>query len=209
MTTKEELVEDLIKNGVLKTPRIIEAFERVDRVDFVLSEFVPEAYNNHPLPIGEGQTISQPLTVAYILEQLQPKEGEKILDIGAGSGWQTALLAYLVGKKGKVVGVERIESLYKMTNRNIKKYKDLSGRVGLVLGDGSKGYKKEAPFSKIVAAASARKLPEAWKKQLKIGGRIVAPVESSIVVWDKVDADKFDKYEHHGFAFVPLIEDEV
>lgn len=90
----EELINDLIKQGYLKTPLIIEAFKNIKRKDFVSADLKDQADVNAPLPIGYSQTISQPLTVAFMLELLQPKPGEKILDIGAGSGWQTALLAY-------------------------------------------------------------------------------------------------------------------
>ncbi|MCD6283661.1 protein-L-isoaspartate O-methyltransferase, partial [bacterium] len=97
----ETLIQQLISEGYLKTPEIIKAFREIDRKDFVPSYLKKEAYINAPLPIGFGQTISQPLTVAFMLELLQPKRGDKILDIGSGSGWTTALLAYIVGQKDR------------------------------------------------------------------------------------------------------------
>src|SRR3989344_5326068 len=108
--TNSALLRELIQGKYLKTPRLINAFLAIDRKDFVPPDLSDQAYDNEPLPIGYGQTISQPLTVAFMLEELSPKPGEKILDIGAGSGWQTALLAYIVsGSKaqGKVVAIER------------------------------------------------------------------------------------------------------
>ena len=107
-TSNESLIQALVDDGHLKTPIIIEAFQRVDRVHFMSKEQHTFAYLNQALPIGYGQTISQPLTVAFMLELLEPRTGEKILDIGRGSGWQTALLAYIVGKndtegKGKLL----------------------------------------------------------------------------------------------------------
>ena len=90
------LIKELMAEGILKTPSIIEAFEKVDRKDFVPEELKDKAYLNTPLPIGYGQTISQPLTVAFMLELLQPQAGDKVLEIGSGSGWQTALLAHMV-----------------------------------------------------------------------------------------------------------------
>ena len=100
--SNSELVRGLIEEGYLKTERIIEAFLGVDRKDFVLEQYEDEAYLDIPLPIGYGQTISQPATVAFMLELLQPEEGDKIMDIGAGSCWQTAILASVVGEKGSV-----------------------------------------------------------------------------------------------------------
>jgi protein-L-isoaspartate(D-aspartate) O-methyltransferase len=216
--TKESLIQELVRGGYLKTPIIMEAFRAIDRKDFVLPEYQSEAYGNYPLPIGLGQTISQPLTVAFMLELLQPKPGEKILEIGSGSGWVTALLSYIVsgaetavggGKKnaaGRVIAVERLPALKDMTVENVSKYNFISrGIVKVVLGDGSKGYSQEAPFTKITAAAAADYIPVAWKEQLKIKGRIVAPVRNAIEVWDKVGPNEFRFKEYAGFSFVPLI----
>lgn len=204
---REDLINSLINDGYLKTPVIIEAFKAIDRQDFVSSENKSEAYVNAPLSIGFGQTISQPLTVAFMLELLEPKAGDKILDIGCGSGWQTALLAQIAGESGKVIGIERIPELKEMTEANIAKYGFLSkGVAEIILSDGSKGYKKEAHYDKIIAAAAAKEsIPEEWKKQLKIGGRIVAPVENSIIVIDKVGKNEYSQKEYFGFSFVPLI----
>ena len=109
----ENLINSLISDGYLKTPLLIEAFKNIDRQDFVPEEYKNSAYINEPLPIGFEQTISQPLTVAFLMELLEPKPGEKILDIGAGSGWSAALLAYVVGKENlqseirnpKIIGI--------------------------------------------------------------------------------------------------------
>jgi protein-L-isoaspartate(D-aspartate) O-methyltransferase len=207
--SKEKLIDELIEDGYLKTPAIIEAFKKIDRADFVLDEYKSEAYVNYPLPIGHQQTISQPLTVAFMIELLAPKKGEKILDVGAGSGWQTALLAEIVGDEGMVVGIERIPELKELAEKNISKYNFTEkGIVKLVVGDGSKGYAEEMPYDKIIAAASAKKIPQAWKDQLKIGGRIVAPVGSSIVVLDKEGQNQFSQKQYFGFAFVPLVEEK-
>ena len=207
MDSKESLINSLKRLGYLKTPSLVDAFEAVDRTDFVPKNLEREAYIDHALPIGEGQTISQPLTVAFTLELLSPKQGEKILEIGAGSGWQAALLAHVVGAKGKVVTLERIPRLVEMARRNVGKYKDFADRVEVLLADGSKGYGKEAPYDRIVAAASARNIPEMWKKQLKVGGIIVAPVGDSIFKLVKEGENNFREEEYPGFVFVPLVEE--
>ena len=203
----DNLINSLIKDGYLKTPEIIETFKQIDRADFVPEKYKLEAYVNAPLPIDFGQTISQPLTVAFMLELLEPRPAEKILDVGFGSGWTTALLAKIVGEQGKVVAIERISELYEFGANNIAKYNFIEkGIVKTINADGTKGYKKEAPFDKILAGAAAYgDIPLIWKRQLKIGGRIVAPVENSVVVVDKVAKNKYTKKEYFGFSFVPLI----
>lgn len=219
--TKESLIKNLINQGVLKTPSVIKAFQTVDRANFVLPEYQDAAYQDHPLPIGFGQTISQPLTVALMLEWLAPRPGEKILDIGCGSGWTTALLASIVGKKGKVIGLERIAELAKMARKNINKFGSATiqrtrrrqgfggqaSTIQIINADGSKGYAEAVPFDKILASASAGEIPRVWKEQLKIGGRIVAPVRDSIIVIERLSRDKYRTSEHWGFTFVPLVKD--
>jgi len=201
----EHLINQLIQEGYLKTPRIIEAFRKIKREDFVPESLKNEADINAPLPIGYGATISQPLTVAFMMELLQPESGDKILDIGAGSGWQTAMLCHVVGDKGFVYAIERIPELMEFGKRNADKYKFQN--VKFICTDGTKGLEKEAPFDKIIAAASAEDIPIAWKEQLKIGGRLVTPVKSSIWLLVKKSQDQFEEQEFPGFAFVPLIKD--
>ena len=206
MNSKESLIKDLIRAGYLKNPFLIEAFEKIDRIDFVPENFKNEAYLNQPLPIGFGQTISQPLTVAFMLELLEPKPDEKILEVGAGSGWVSALLAQVVGENGRVYAIERVPEICKFGKQNIAKYNFIEkGIVNFVCGDASKGYFKKAPFDKVIAAAASKDVPEAWKKELKIGGRLVMPVGNSIVVLDKISQNEFEKREFFGFSFVPLI----
>lgn len=227
--TNEELVQELVRDGYLKSPRLIEAFKKIDRKDFVPRELQGEAYVNYPLPIGEGQTISQPCVVAFMLELLDPKVGEKILDIGSGSAWTTALLAFAVGESGHVVAVERISELCEMGKVNVSKYSFIDafdtlsvnpehgrriekGVVKFFCGDATMGIPQkllpEGGFNKILAGASAQtEIPEVWRDQLKVGGRIVAPVGSSIMVLDKVSGKDFRQKEYFGFRFVPLIKE--
>jgi len=201
-----QMVKDLISSGYLKTPGIIEAFQRIDRKDFVLDEHKDEAYINAPLPIGYGQTISQPLTVAFMLELLQPEQGNKILDIGSGSGWQTALLADIVGDSGKIFAVDIIPELTDFGRRNVAKYNFIkSGIVKFLNYNAVKGMPEEAPFDRIIAAAAGEEIPAAWKEQLKIGGRLVVPVGNTIFLLIKKSEDVFEEQSYPGFAFVPFV----
>ena len=202
-----DLINSLIQEEWLKSPRIIEAFRKIQRVDFLPEEIKNLAELNEALPIGFGQTISQPLVVAFMLELLAPQPGEKILDIGSGSGWTSALLGEIVGDGGRVIALEIIPELKEFGKKNTAKYNFIEKKiVSFVSADGSKGLKKEAPFDKILASASAEKLPKAWKEQLKIRGRIVTPIGSSIWLFIKKNETEFEEKEYPGFAFVPLIE---
>ena len=128
----EELVKHLRELGVLKSPQIIAAFLAIDRARFVSDELKAEAYIDEALPIGEGQTTSQPYTVAFMLELLEPQAGEVILDIGSGSGWQTAILAKIAGKTGKVHAVEIIPELCELGRRNVGKYNFVQNGIAAV-----------------------------------------------------------------------------
>jgi len=208
------LIDSLIREGWLKTSRIIDAFRKIKRKDFLPEEMKDLAGLNEALPIGYGQTISQPLVVAFMLEQLSPEKGEKILDVGSGSGWTSALLGEIVGEKGKVISIDIVPELVEFGRKNVAKYNFIKeGIVEFICVDGSKGYPQYASrpelaegFDKILASASAAEIPPAWKEQLKIGGRIVAPIGSSIWLLSKKSATEFDQTEYPGFVFVPLIE---
>jgi len=195
------LVSELVSRGRLKTPAIIKAFEKIDRADFMNYE-TDLAYVDNAFPIGHGQTISQPTTVAIMFELLQPKEGEKVLDIGSGSGWTTALLAEIVGSRGKVYSIEIIKELYQFGKKNVEKHKFKN--VEFFCQDGSKGLAGQAPFDKILASASVPEIPSPLKNQLKINGIAVMPVKDSIFKITKKAPQKFDIEEHPFFAFVPM-----
>ncbi len=150
-----KLIDSLIQEGWLKTPGIIKTFQEIKRADFMPEDVKNLAEVNEAIPIGYGQTISQPLVVAFMIEQLQPKIGEKILDIGSGSGWTVALLAYLVGQKGKVIAMEIVPELKKFGEKNVAKYNFIEkGIVKFICTDGSKGYKEETPFDRILCSAA-------------------------------------------------------
>jgi protein-L-isoaspartate(D-aspartate) O-methyltransferase len=205
------LVDNLIKNGWLKTEIIISAFRKIKRADFLPASEEKWADLNEALPIGYGQTISQPLVVAFMLELLKPAPGQKILDIGSGSGWTTALLAEIVSQKqgGKVIGLEIVPELEKFGEANIEKYGFIAnGAAENLLADGNNGCQKEAPFDGILVSASAERIPEDWKKQLKTGGRIVCSLKNSIWLIKKTADNQFSQKEFPGFVFVPLINNK-
>lgn len=204
------LVSDLIEGGYLKKDVIIDAFSEISRVEFVPEDLEKEAEANVALPIGFGQTISQPLTVALMFDLLDLDRGQNILDVGSGSGWTTALLSYIVGRHGRVTAIERIEALKEIGEKNVSKYKYLKGQERGVAefyhGDGTKGHEANAPYDRILVSADAKSIPEALKLQLKIGGKMVIPLKNSLVYLEKKSEKEFEKEEYPGFAFVPLIE---
>lgn len=201
------LVHDLIRNGYLRSDQIIDALSKINRVEFVPDDLVHEAEKNIPLPIGFGQTISQPLTVAVMLELLDPEVGHNILDVGSGSGWTTALLSKIVGKDGKVTALERIPELFELGRKNIDKFDFIRENIAEVYcADGSMGWEPNAPYDRILVSASADEIPKALKNQLKIGGKMVIPVYNNIWYLEKKGEDEFYKEEYRGFSFVPLIQ---
>lgn len=200
----DELVRALMAEGALWTPRIIEAFRSVDREDFVLPEYARSAYEDEALPIGYDQTISQPSTVAFMLELLGPQSGERILDVGSGSGWTTALLASAVGDAGSVVGVERIPALVAFGSKNLAKYPFRNVRA--VAAGATLGFPDSAPYDRILVSAEATEVPRELVEQLRDGGTMVIPVGNAVVRVKKIGAEIATE-RHEGFAFVPLIEE--
>ena len=200
--TNQDLVENLVSEKTLRASRIIDAFKTIDRKNFVLPQEQGMAYEDRPLSIGYGATISQPTTVAIMLEKLESRPGDRILEIGSGSGYMTALLAEIVGETGKVFSIEYIPELKGLAEFNLRKY-DFRN-VALFVGDGKAGLKDYAPFDKIISSASGDEIPGSWKSQLKTGGRIVAPVGDSLVILEKASKRKFKEERIGGFLFVPL-----
>jgi len=183
--------------------RIDKAFEAVDRANFVPKELRVSVDIDAPLPIGYGQTISQPYTVRLMMEWLNPQPDEKVLDVGSGSGWTTALLSHLVGPKGQVYGVERIPELVEFGQENCERIGVKNARF-FTAGD-EFGLPDEAPFERILVSASADELPQELVDQLKIGGKMVIPVHNDILeITKKSDKDLVIK-KHEGFVFVPLL----
>jgi protein-L-isoaspartate(D-aspartate) O-methyltransferase len=198
-----ELINDIIKLGYLKTPRIIEAFKKFERKYFVPKALAYQANLNQPLPIGYGQTISQPLTVAFMIELLNPKKGNKVLEIGAGSGWQTAILSDIVGENGVIYAFEIIESLAEFGRNNIKRFN--LKNIEFEHKDVSLGYSQKTPYDRIISGAAFDQIPESLKHQLAIGGILIAPTQNDdIRKIKRISKDKFKEEIIPGFVFVPI-----
>ncbi len=202
MNSYTHLIDELILKGALRSSEIIEAFRHVDRADFVSNPWFGDVYGDYPLEIGDGQTISQPSTVAMMLEMLEPKEGAYVLDIGSGSGWTTALLAFIVKQNGFVTGVERVETLVHTGQKNLAKYNFSNAKIiqaNKILGiPGEK-------FDKILVSAAAEQLPYELLQQLKVHGKMVIPIQDYVCEITKLNDEQIETIRHYGFAFVPLI----
>lgn len=202
---RQQLVETVRGKGI-KSEKVLAALGKIPRHLFMDSGFEDHAYQDKAFPIAAGQTISQPYTVAFQTELLQVKKGENVLEIGTGSGYQTAVLCEL---GAKVYSVERQQELYKKT----KKFLDKIGcrPKYLSFGDGYKGLPEYAPFDKIVVTAGAPFVPKALLAQLKVGGRLVIPVgeDSQIMtLYTRKSGKEFEKKEFGEFRFVPLLGDK-
>ena len=202
--TNTELIQYLINKRVLRSQALINAIQRIDRKDFVIESEQINAYQDYPLPIGYGQTVSQPSTVAFMLELLDPQQGEKILDIGSGSGRTTALLAKVVGHRGCVYGVDIIPELVKWGQNNLNKYRLPQAKIKLATNE--YGLPSEAPFDKILVSAAGEEIPIELLEQLKVDGRIIIPIKNKIISLVKKIDGTVEAEEFGDFTFVPLID---
>ena len=200
---KKELISYLTEAGFMHTPAVIAAFERVPRERFVPADMKKHAYANEPLPIGHGQTISQPLTVAVMTEHLDVRAGQKVLEVGTGSGYQAAIIAKIVGSKGKVVSTERIPELAKAARKNLSAAKVKN--VSVIECDGTQGYAAAAPYDRIIVTAAAPFVPEPLVEQLKPGGKMVIPVEDELWEVRKSKSGEISREVLGLYAFVPLV----
>ena len=202
---RNQLVTILQQKGI-GNKNVLEAIKKIPRHLFLNSSFEDFAYQDKAFPIDAGQTISQPYTVAFQTELLEVKKGDKILEIGTGSGYQTAVLCTL----GAIVySVERQNELFKKTSLLLPK---LGIRAKhLSFGDGYKGLPNHAPFDGIIVTAGAPEIPKALMSQLKIGGKLVIPVGDKIQIMTLIirkNETQFEKHEFGDFRFVPLLEDK-
>ena len=202
---RNKLASEVKSKGILDL-RVLNAIESIPRHLFMDSSFIDHAYQDKAFPIGAGQTISQPYTVAFQSELLNVKKGDKILEIGTGSGYQTAVL-YELG--AIVYSIERQKELFKKTSLFLPKIGYNPKK--LIFGDGYKGYVSDAPYDSILVTAGAPFIPKSLLNQLKISGKLVIPVGEKTQIMTlitRISEKKFKKIEFGEFKFVPLLKEK-
>ena len=202
---RQKLVETLISKGI-KNEAVLESIRTIPRHWFMDSSFLDHADQDKAFPIAANQTISQPYTVAYQTELLEVEPNHKVLEIGTGSGYQTAVLCLL---EAEVYSIERQLELFKKTSLFLPKIGHVAKR--LIFGDGYKGLKEEAPFDRILVTAGAPFVPKPLLAQLKVGGRLVIPVgeeDQVMTLYIRSGQKNFEKHEFGNFKFVPMLQDK-
>ncbi len=197
---------DIMKNtGFLTDSRVESAFREVPRHNFVPESLKNRAYENEPIHLMKRQTISQPSVVSRMTEWLDLKEGQKVLEIGSGSGWQSAILAKIVGN-GKIFTVERHSKLASFAKKNLERLGIKN--VKIILGDGRSGLIEESPFDRIMITAACKEVPPALLDQLSLGGLLIAPVGEniqSLILLKKTPEGIVEIKNQKGYVFVPLV----
>jgi len=204
---KRKQLAELLQSKGIKDSSVLLAIKSVPRHLFLDSSFEDHAYQDKAFPIAADQTISQPFTVAFQTELLKVKEGDKVLEIGTGSGYQTAVLLEL---KAKVYTIERQQELFKKTSKFLNKIGYTPKKM--IFGDGYNGLKQEAPFDRIIVTAGAPFVPKALLAQLKIGGRLVIPVGKNkqiMTLFKRNSGTSFEKEEFGDCSFVPLLKNKA
>ncbi|WP_250432624.1 protein-L-isoaspartate(D-aspartate) O-methyltransferase [Hanstruepera flava] len=202
---RQQLVKVVESKGITDK-NVLNAIGKIPRHLFMDSGFLDHAYQDKAFPIAADQTISQPYTVAFQTQLLQVKSGDKVLEIGTGSGYQTAVLCEL---GAQVYSIERQHELFKKTSKFLPKLGYRAKK--LIFGDGYIGLKEEAPFNGIIVTAGAPFVPKPLLSQLAIGGRLVIPVGDDVqtmTLFIRRDPKQFEKHEYGEFRFVPLLEDK-
>ena len=204
-TALNDLINYLKNSRFLNDKKVEEAFRNIPRHEFVPSSELDYAYYNEPLPIKKNQTISQPAVVSRMTEWLDVRQGQKVLEIGTGSGWQTAILSYLVGN-GTIYSVEIKPELAKFAQENLKKLG--INNVSIILSDGSLGYSKASPYDRIMITAACTEIPLPLLDQLADDGLLIAPVgdsSQSLVLLQKTRKGIIEIKNESHYVFVPLL----
>ena len=202
---RNELIKNLFKKGI-KNKDILKAFFKVPRHLFIHKDFESYAYKDEAFPIEDNQTISQPFTVAFQTQLLDVCKGDKVLEIGTGSGFQTAILVFL---GAEVYTIERIHNLY-------KKSKKILNQINLVpkkniWDDGHRGFESFSPFDRIIITAACKTPPNNWLKQLKINGKLAVPIGKDVqkmTLYTRVSENKFEKRTFGDYRFVPMLRNK-
>ena len=202
MDRKQEMIEKQLKSRGVTDEAVLRAMEEVDRELFVPEDMKPHAYEDRPLPIGKDQTISQPYIVAYMAQELRLRKEDVVLEVGTGCGYNAAVLSKIVSQ---VYSIEIIEWLAALAKENLKK----TGITNIHTrhGDGFAGWPEKAPFDAIVLTAAPPHIPEPLKKQLKLGGRLLAPIgrlSQKLILVTRTREDRFDQKELLPVKFVPM-----
>jgi len=204
-TALNDLIIHLKQSRFLNDSKVESAFRNIPRHEFVPTSELDRAYYNEPIPIMNNQTISQPAVVSRMTEWLDVREGQKILEIGTGSGWQSAILSYLVGS-GTVYSVERHPELAKFAQENLEKLR--IDNVHVILDDGSLGYSNASPYDRIIVTAACTEIPLPLLDQLGENGLIIAPVgdsSQSLVLLKKTSKGIVEIKNQSNYVFVPLL----
>lgn len=200
--TKEQMIDDQLKRRGIKDGNVLKAMKDVDRKLFIPEDLQEKAYEDGPLPIGKGQTISQPYIVAYMAQELKLNPDDKVLEIGTGCGYNAAVLSKLAGH---VYSIEIVDWLGELAKENLSKtnLKNITTKTG----DGYKGWPEEAPFDAVILTAAPASIPEPLKEQLKVGGRLLTPVGTSIqrlILLEKTGEKTFKEESLLPVSFVPM-----
>lgn len=205
---REAMVDRQLKRRGITNPLILDAFRAVPREAFVGPELAHLAYRDHPLPIAAGQTISQPYIVALMIEAAEIRRGDRVLEVGSGSGYAAAVISRIAGH---VIGIERQPDLVKLASERLARLH--FDNVDIVEGDGTRGLPEQAPFDAILAAASGSHIPQPLVDELRPGGRIVMPLGSPdtvqrLIVATKQEDGSLQEADLGAVRFVPLIGEE-
>ncbi|QQS61023.1 MAG: methyltransferase domain-containing protein [Candidatus Moraniibacteriota bacterium] len=198
-----QLVNNLILKGYLLTDRVVDAFSEIQRVEFLSDEFSQFSDAEISLPAGFGRTMIQPQVAATMIELLDVGQGQKVLEIASASGWITSILAYIVGKEGKIIGIEESSGLVELARENVDKYQFITRKqVEIQQCDIQKGYPKEAPYDRIMVNISFDHIPDVFLEQLQCNGVIVMPLYNGIWRISKDKDGNIKKESYAGFSFL-------